>query len=125
MHINENIKNRANFAYGIMQKLKTHPALRAELPCFSFLIDKKGKGNLPKSRQSFEPRLLNKSILFSLVKLVFRLQKRLFIDTQVIITGPAVPLGTRLLDLGSKLFPSTIQRMLNNSLTRFMHNHLK
>ena len=53
------------------------------------------------------------------------LQKRLFIDKQVIITGPAVPLGTRLLDLGSKLFPSTIQRMLNNSLTRFMHNHLK
>ena len=44
VHINENIKNRADFAYGIMQKLKTHPALRAELPCFSFLIDKEEKG---------------------------------------------------------------------------------
>ena len=44
VHINENIKNKADFAYGIMQKLKTHPALRAELPCFSFLIDKEEKG---------------------------------------------------------------------------------
>ena len=44
MHINENIKNGANFAYGIMQKLKAHPALRAEIPCFIFLIDKEEKG---------------------------------------------------------------------------------
>ena len=33
MHIYEDIKNRANFDYGIMQKLKAHPVLRAELPC--------------------------------------------------------------------------------------------
>lgn len=44
--------------------------------------------------------------------------KRLFIDKQVIITDPAVPLRTRLLNLNSKLFPGNIQRALNKTLTR-------
>ena len=34
----------------------------------------------------------------------------------MIIAGLAVPLGTRLLDLGSKLFPSNMQRKLNKIL---------
>ena len=71
--MNDNKKNRANFDYGIMQKRKAHPTLRGEPPCFFFLIDKEEKIDLLESRQSFEPKLLNKLILFSLVKLVFRL----------------------------------------------------
>ena len=39
-HVNENIKTRANFDYGVMQKRKAHPALRAEPPFFFFLIEK-------------------------------------------------------------------------------------
>ena len=39
-HVNENIKTRANFDYGVMQKRKAHPPLRAEPPFFFFLIEK-------------------------------------------------------------------------------------
>ena len=39
-------------------------------------------------------------------------------DKPLIITEPAV-LTARLLDLGSKLYPSNMQRMLNKDLTRF------
>ena len=72
--MNDNKKNRANFDYGIMQKRKAHPTLRGEPPCFFFLIDKEET----ESRQSFEPKLLNKLILFSLVKLVFRLHASVY-----------------------------------------------
>ena len=40
----------------------------------------------------------------------------------MVITEPAVP-SRRLLSLGSKLYPSNIQRMLNKDLTRFKQSH--
>lgn len=116
MHVSKNMKNRASFDWGITQKLKANPALLGEplffFFVFCFFLDRQGgKEDLPESRQSFEPKLLKKSNwLFDC--------KRLFIDKQVIITDPAVPLGTRLLNLNSKLFPGNIQRALNKTLTR-------
>ena len=35
----------------------------------------------------------------------------------MVTTGPAVPLGARLLDLGWKMFPNNIQRILNKNHT--------
>ena len=107
-----------------MQKLKAHPTLWAELPCFFFLIDKKEKRIYLNRVNPLNPNFWTSQSCFLSSNWFFDC-KRLFIDKQVIVTGPAVPLGTRLLDLGSKLFPSNIQRMLNKNLTRFMHNLLK
>ena len=46
-----------------MQKLKAHPALRAEPPLFFFLMEKElGKEELVESRKSFELKRLNESI---------------------------------------------------------------
>ena len=124
MYICEDIKNRANFDYGIMQKLKAHPVLRAELPCFFFLIDKEEKRIYLNRVNPLNPNFWTSQTCFLSSNWFFDCM-RLFIDKQVIITGPAVPLGTRLLDLGSKLFPSNIQRMLNENLTRFTQSLLK
>ena len=41
-----------------------------------------------------------------------------FIDKPMVITEPAVP-SARLLGLGSRLYPSNMQRMLNKDLTQF------
>ena len=41
------------------------------------------------------------------------------IDKTIVITEPARP-SARLLGLSLKLFPSTMERMLNEDLTRFM-----
>ena len=40
MHMNDNIKNVANFNYVVMQKRRGHPVLRGEPPFFFFLIEK-------------------------------------------------------------------------------------
>ena len=42
----------------------------------------------------------------------------------MVITDPAVP-SARLLGLGSKLYPSNMQRMLNKDLTRFKQSHFQ
>ena len=44
-----------------------------------------------------------------------------FIDKLMVIIEPAVA-GTRLLDLGSKLYPSNMPRVLNIDLTRFIQS---
>ena len=74
-----------------------------------------------KSLRSPQPKRLDKSILFSLVKQVFFGCEPLFIDKPVVITEPAVA-GAWLLGLGSKLYPSNIQRMLNKDLFRIMQS---
>ena len=43
--------------------------------------------------------------------------EHLFIDKPMVITEP-VAVGVRVLGLGSKLYPSNLQRMLNKDLTR-------
>ena len=45
--------------------------------------------------------------------------ERPFIDEPMVITEPAVP-SARVVGLGSKLYPSNMQRMLNKDLTQFM-----
>ena len=60
-----------------------------------------------------------------LVNLVFSRQTvffdyvQLFIDKPMVITEPAVA-STWLLRLGSKLYPSSMQRVLNKDLTQFI-----
>ena len=62
-----------------------------------------------------------------LVNLVFSRQTVFFdyvhvlIDKPMVITEPAVA-STRLLDLGSKLYPSNMQRILKKDLTQFMES---
>ena len=76
----------------------------------------------PESPQTFEvtasrtSRLVNLGFFF--VKLFFFECERRFIDKSLRITEPAVP-SARLLVLGSKLYPSSMQRMLNKDLTWF------
>ena len=70
------------------------------------------------------PTLLSLSLMaFSF--LIFHstvLPKHLFLlinrDKPVVTAEPSVP-SSRLLGLGSKLYPSNVQRMLNKDLTRF------
>ena len=72
-------------------------------------------GSLPESCQTFEvaeARTSGPVNLFSLVKLVFFESEHPFTDKPLVITEPAVP-SVRLLSLGSKLYRSIKQRMLN------------
>ena len=60
--------------------------------------------------------------MFSLVKLVILFEcEHVFIDKPMVITEPAVA-STRLLGLGSKLYPSNMPCMLNKDLSRFMQS---
>ena len=101
---------------------------------------------MPELRQTFEvaaAKLLDQSILLPLVKLMraplktalaswapsiniiiiiiiinwFFECEHLFIDKPMVITEP-VAVGVRVLGLGSKLYPSNLQCMLNKDLTR-------
>ena len=98
---------------------------------------------MPELRQTCEvaaAKLLDQSILLPLVKLMraplktalaswapsiniiiiinwFFECEHLFIDKPMVITEP-VAVGVRVLGLGSKLYPSNLQRMLNKDLTR-------
>ena len=76
-----------------------------------------------KPLRSPQPERLDWSILFSLVKLFFFFfeYEHLFIDKPMVINKPAVA-STRLLGLGSKLYPSSMRRMLNKDLTRFVQS---
>ena len=64
-------------------------------------------------------KVFGTSGLVNLVKLVFRVRASIYWYTPVVITEPAVP-SARLLSLGSKVFPSKMQRMLNKDLARFI-----
>ena len=70
--------------------------------------------------KSPQPGLLDESIFLSLVKLVFRIH---FFIKPMVVTEPTVP-STRPLSLGLKLYPSNMQRMRNEDLTRFMQSFL-
>ena len=97
----------------------THPASRA----FICLLEWRGeKAALPESRQTFEVAAAQTSglvILFLSRQTVFFEWENPFIDKPMIITEPAVA-STRLLGLGSKLYPSNMSSMLNKDLTRFL-----
>ena len=98
----------------------THPASRA----FICLLEWRGeKAALPESRQTFEVAAAQTSGLVILVFLssqtVFFEWENPFFDKPMIITEPAVA-STRLLGLGSKLYPSNMSSMLNKDLTRFL-----
>ena len=82
MHIYEDIKKRANFDYGIMQNLKAHPALRAELHCFFFLIDKEGKRIYLNCVNPLNPIFCTGQSCFLSSNCFFDC-KRLFIDKQL------------------------------------------
>ena len=64
-------------------------------------------------------KVFGTSGLVNLVKLVFRVRASIYWYTPVVIAEPAVP-SARLLSLGSKVFPSEMQRMLNKDLARFI-----
>ena len=64
-------------------------------------------------------KVFGTSGLVNLVKLVFRVRASIYWYTPVVIAEPAVP-SARLLSLGSKVFPSKMQRMLNKDLARFI-----
>ena len=82
----------------------------------------------PASRASFclleKSRQVMASQTSGLVNLVFSRQtgffkpEHPFIDKPMVITEPAVP-SARALGLGSRLYPSNMQRMLNKDLTQF------
>ena len=68
--------------------------------------------------ESPQPKLLNKPILFSPLKMVFRGTASVYWIWPMVITEPAVP-RAQLLGQGSKLYPSKVQWSLNKDLTRF------
>ena len=124
MHIYEDIKKRANFDYGIMQNLKAH--LHCEQ---SFIVS-----------FSWSTRRERESKIASILWTQFSVQVNLVFSRQTVFSIASVCLlinscdhnwtrciirDTRLLDLGSKLFPSNIQRMLNENVTRFTQSLLK
>jgi len=85
----------------------------------SFCFLERGEGSSPalhESRQNFEvaqPKLLDESIVFSLVKLFFFFVfELLFSDKPMVISKPAVT-RAQLLGLGSKLYHNNMQHMLN------------
>ena len=96
--------------------------LRAE-PAFVFFLIEEKKRRLFLNRvdplNSPQPELLDWPVLFSLVKQVFFSASIHLLKRPVAITEPTVP-SAWLLGLGSKLFPSNMQRMLNKDLPRFM-----
>ena len=91
-----------------------HPARRT---FFCFLEWGEQKKTLPESHwcQSFE---IAATRTFGPVNLVFSRQTDFFFAKPMIITEPAVPTA-RLLSLGSKLYPSNMQHMLNKDFSRF------
>ena len=108
-------------AQNAIKGLGSHHASRAS---FCLLLDWGGERRLYLNRlkplRSLQPQLLDWSILFYLVKLVFRVRasvswktaghKRLAVSRE------------RLLGLSSKLYPSNMQRMLKKDLTPFMQS---
>ena len=74
-----------------------------------------GEAALPESRQTFEVAAAQTSALVNhvfLVKLVSFECELLFIDKPMVTSEPAVP-SAQLLGLGSKLYHSNMQHMLN------------
>ena len=98
-----------------------HPASRAY---FCLLFWGGEKDALPESHQAFE---VAASRTPGLVNLAFSRQtgffecKHPFVDKPMVITEPAIA-SARLLSLGSKLYPTSILRMPNKELTRFMQS---
>ena len=82
MHNYEDIKNRANFDHGIMQNLKADPVLRAELPCFFFLIYKEEKRIYLNRVNPLSPIICTGQSCFLSSNWFFDC-KRLFIDKQL------------------------------------------
>ena len=96
--------------------------LRAEPAFVFFLIEEKKRKlflNSVDPLNSPQPELLDQSIFFSLVKQFFSGSIDLLLKKPVAITEPTVS-SAWLLGLGSKLFPSNMQRMLNKDLPPFM-----
>ena len=87
---------------------------------FRFLAWGGEKDSLSESRQPFEVVEDQTSgpvdLVLSPQTVVFFEREHPFIDKPIAITEPAVP---QLLGLGSKLYPSNMQFMLNKDLTRF------
>ena len=76
--------------------------------------------NHVKPLRSPQPKLLDESIVFSLVKLFFFFVcELLLIDKPMVTSEPAVT-SAQLLGLGSKLYHSNMQHMLNKDITRFI-----
>ena len=98
-----------------------YPTSRAS---FSFLAWVGEKDALPESRQTLEVATAQTS---GLVNLVLSRQNGFFecehpfIDKPIVITERAILslLSAQKLGLGSKLYPSNMQRMLSKDLTRF------
>ena len=79
---------------------------------------------MPDSRQVFEVTEVRSSGLVNIVhfsQTVSDCEHR-FVDKPIVTTEPSLP-SVRLLGLGSKLYPSNIQRMLNKDLARFMQSY--
>ena len=126
MHIYEDIKDRANFWLRHYAKTESPSCIAIRASLFLFLDRQEGKENLPKSRQSFEPNFLYRSILFSLVKLVFSIASVCLLINSCDHNWTRCTIrDTRLLYVGSKLLPSNIQRMLNENVIRFTQSLLK
>ena len=78
--------------------------------------------NHVKPLRSPQPKLLDESIVFSLVKLFFFFVcELLLIDKPMVTSEPAVT-SAQLLGLGSKLYHSNMQHMLNEDNTRFIQS---
>ena len=92
---------------------------RAESP-FVFLSEEEKRRfwlNHVKLLKLPPPKLLDKSILFSIVKMFFfRVRVHLLIDRPMVITKLTIA-STSLLDLDSKLYPRNVPCMLNKDLT--------
>ena len=89
-------------------------------PLFVFLSEERKRCclNHLKPFKLAQPELLDWSTLFFFCQTFFFECEHPFIDKSLSITEPAVP-SARLLGLGTKLYPSSMQRMLNKDLTWF------
>ena len=98
--------------------LRKSANLRAEPPFIFFLIEEdKRMLCLINPLKLPRPERLDQLILFFLIKLGFCVRPSIY----MFITEPAVP-SKRILGLGSTLYLSNMQRMLNKSLSRFMQS---
>ena len=103
---------------------KTSSSCEQSLFLFSFWSSKrKGSSALIASRlwSRRSPNVWASQSCFLLSNWFFECE-HLFIGKPMVITKPAVP-RARLLGLGSKLYPSNMQRILNKDLIRFKQSH--
>ena len=95
-----------------------YPANKASFCLLEWGGEKEVLPGSPQTLKLPQPELLDWSTLFFFCQTFFFECEHRFIDKSLRITEPAVP-SARLLVLGSKLYPSSMQRMLNKDLTWF------